>query len=105
MPTRPKIAGRERRVHALICSLPFSGAATAHTFAMTIESLLQGHVGAFEWLGGVPRECVYDNRRSAVARRERMDGRDVISWNARFSQLRGHYASHAHACTPETPRP
>jgi transposase len=106
MPTRPKIAGRERRVYALICSLPFSGAATAHfTFDMTVESFLEGHVRAFEWLGGVPRECVYDNLRSAVARRERVDGgRDVIHWNPRFSQLRGHYAFHAHACTPDTPR-
>ena len=105
MPTRPRIAGRERRVYALVCSLPFSGAATAHfTFDLTIESFLEGHVRAFEWLGGVPRECVYDNLRSAVARRERRDGGDVIHWNPRFSQLRGHYAFHAHPCTPETPR-
>jgi transposase len=105
MPTRPRILGRERRVYALIFTLPYSGASTAHfTFDMTIESFLQGHVRAFDWLGGVPRECVYDNLRSAVARRERADGRDVITWNARFSQLRGHYAFHATACTPETPR-
>jgi hypothetical protein len=81
MPTRPKIAGRERRVYALICSLPFSGASTAHlSFDMTIESLLEGHVRALGWLGGVPRECVYHNLRSVVARR---DG-DAITWNARF---------------------
>ena len=101
MPTRPKIAGRERRVYALICSLPFSGASTAHfSFDMTVESFLEGHVRAFDWLGGVPRECVYDNLRSVVARRER----DQINWNARFVQLRGHYAFHASACTPATPR-
>jgi len=101
MPTRPVIAGRERRVYALICSLPYSGASTAHfSFDMTVESFLEGHVRAFEWLGGVPRECVYDNLRSAVARR---DG-DVVTWNPRFVQLRGHYAFHATACTPETPR-
>jgi len=105
MPTRPKILGRERRVYALICTLPFSGASTAHfTFDMTIESFLQGHVRAFDWLGGVPRECVYDNLRAAVARRERAGGKDVVHWNPRFSQLRGHYAFHAHACTPQTPR-
>jgi transposase len=105
MPTRPTILGRERRVYALIFTLPFSGASTAHfTFDMTIESFLQGHVRAFEWLGGVPRECVYDNLRAAVARREKIDGRDVITWNQRFSQLRGHYAFHATACTPQTPR-
>jgi transposase len=101
MPTRPRIAGRERRVYALVCALPFSGASTAHfSFDMTAESFLEGHVRAFAWLGGVPRECVYDNLRSAVARR---DG-DRIAWNPRFVQLRGHYAFHATACTPATPR-
>jgi transposase len=105
MPTRPRIAGRERRVYALVCALPYCGASTAHfSFDMTIESFLQGHVRAFAWLGGVPRECVYDNLRSAVARRERHNDRDVVFWNERFLQLRGHYAFHAHACTPETPR-
>ena len=75
-----RIAGRERRVYALVCSLPFSGAATAHfSFDMTIESFLEGHVRAFEWLGGVPRECVYDNLRSAVAARARRRRRDVIT--------------------------
>ena len=101
MPTRPRIAGRERRVYALIASLPFSGAQTAHfSFDLTAESFLEGHVRALEWLGGVPRECVYDNLRSVVARR---DG-DVICWNPRFVALRGHYAFHATACTPGTPR-
>ena len=43
MPTRPKIAGRERRVYALICSLPFSGASTAHfSFDMTTEAVSGG---------------------------------------------------------------
>jgi transposase len=101
MPTRPRVAGRERRVYALICALPFSGASTAHfSFDMTIESFLEGHVRALDWLGGVPRECVYDNLRSVVARR---DG-DVVTWSPRFVQLRGHYAFHATACTPATPR-
>src|SRR5689334_12062265 len=101
MPTCPRIGGRERRVYALVCALPYSGAATAHfSLEMSIESFLEGHVRALAWLGGVPRECVYDNLRSAVARREG----EQISWNARFVQLRGHYAFHAHACTPATPR-
>jgi transposase len=105
MPTRPSVLGRERRVYALICALPFSGASTAHfTFDMTIESFLQGHVRAFDWLGGVPRECVYDNLRAAVAKREKLGATEVVHWNPRFQQLRGHYAFHAHACTPETPR-
>jgi len=102
MPTRPRIAGIERRVYALIASLPFSGAQTAHfSFDMTLESFLEGHVRVFEWLGGVPRECVYDNLRSVVAKR---DTRQVVRWNQRFLHLRGHYAFHSTACTPSTPR-
>jgi transposase len=101
MPTRPRIAGRRRRVYALVAALPFSGAQTAHfSLDLTAESFLEGHVRALEWLGGVPRECVYDNLRSVVARR---DG-DAIGWNPRFVALRGHYAFHATACTPATPR-
>jgi transposase len=52
MPTRPTLAGRERRVYALLASLPYSGAQTAFfSFEMTIEAFLEGHVRAFEWLG------------------------------------------------------
>lgn len=101
MPTRPQLLGRERRVYALIASLPYSGAQTAFfSLEMTIEAFLEGHVRAFEWLGGVPRECVYDNLRSVVARRE---GEEIV-WNQRFLHLRGHYGFHATACTPATPR-
>ncbi len=97
MPTRPTLAGRERRVYAL----PYSGAQSAFfSLEMTLESFLEGHVRALEWLGGVPRECVYDNVRTVVARREG----DEVVWNRRFLHLRGHYGFHASACTPATPR-
>lgn len=101
MPTRPVVAGRERRVYALVASLPYSGAQTVFfSLDLTLESFLEGHVRAFEWLGGVPRECVYDNLRSVVARREA----ERVVWSPRFLHLRGHYGFHAHACTPATPR-
>jgi transposase len=101
MASRPRVAGRERRVYALVASLPYSGAQTAFfSLEMTLESFLEGHVHAFEWLGGVPRECVYDNLRAVVARREA----DEVVWNRRFLHLRGHYGFHASACTPASPR-
>jgi transposase len=101
LPTRPRLAGRERRIYALVGSLPYSGAQSAHfSFEMTLESFLEGHARLFDWLDGVTHECVYDNLRSVVAKRER----DEVRWNARFLHLRGHYAFHATACTPATPR-
>src|SRR6266487_3461555 len=97
MPTRPTLAGRERRLYALVASLPYSGAQTAFfSVDLTLESFLEGHVRTLEWLGGVPRECVYDNLRSVVARREG----DEVVWNRRFLHLRGHYGFHAHPLTP-----
>jgi len=101
MPGRPRLLGRERRVYALIVTLPYSGAQTAHfSLDMSVESFLEGHVAAFAFLGGVPRECVYDNLRAAVARRQG----EQVRWAPRFWHLRGHYAFSAHACTPRTPR-
>src|SRR5205085_11825693 len=85
-----------------VAALSLSGAHTAHfSFDMVLESFLEGHVWVFDWLGGVPRECVYDNLRSVVAKR---DCRQVVRWNPRFLHLRGHYAFHSTACTPATPR-
>jgi len=56
MPTRATVCGSERRVYALVASLPYSGAQTAFfSLDLTIESFLEGHVRALEWLGGVPR--------------------------------------------------
>jgi hypothetical protein len=101
MPTRPRLAGRERRVYALLLTLPYSGAQTAHfTLDMSVEAFLEGHVRAFSFLGGVPRELVYDNLRAAVARREG----PAVRWTPRFLHLRGHYGFHATACTPGAPR-
>jgi transposase len=53
MPTRPTVAGRERRVYALLASLPYSGAQTAFfSLDLTLESFLEGHVRALEgWEG------------------------------------------------------
>src|SRR5207247_10503012 len=47
MPTRPTVARRERRVYALVASLPYSGAQTVFfSLDLTLESFLEGHVRA-----------------------------------------------------------
>jgi transposase len=90
MPTRPWIGGVRRSVYALVALLPFSGAQTAHfSFDATLESFLEGNVRVFDWLGGVPRDCFYDNLPEIIAKR---DGRQALRWNKRFRGLRSHYA-------------
>jgi transposase len=56
LPTRPRIAGRERRVFALLGSLPHSGAQSAHfSFDMTAESFLEGRARSENQFGGDAR--------------------------------------------------
>lgn len=45
----PGSPGGERRTYALVGSLPYSGAQSAHfSFDMTLESFLEGHVRLFD---------------------------------------------------------
>ncbi len=61
------------------------------------EAFLEGHVVAFERLGGVPGRIRYDNLRSAVVRVLR--GRDRTEAE-RFIALRSHYGFDSFFCEP-----
>jgi len=60
------------------------------------EEFLRCHENAFRYFGGVPRECWYDNLRSAVI--ERMGS--LIHFNPLFMAYLGHHGIHPHACNP-----
>lgn len=62
-----------------------------------LEAFLEGHRRAFEWLGGVPGELVYDNPKTAVVK--------ILSGPKRqehqvFSSLRAHYLFESIFCRP-----
>ena len=61
------------------------------------EALLEGHVLAFERLGGVPARIRYDNLKPAVARV--LQGRDRVE-TERFIALRSHYGFDSFFCAP-----
>ena len=61
------------------------------------ESFLQGHVCAFDFLGGVPKELVYDNLKVAV--NKILKGRDREEQVA-FIAFRSHYLFESRFCTP-----
>lgn len=74
-------------------AVPFAWAAPTEK----LEAFLEGHVKAFAWLGGVPRECVYDNPKTAVVR--------ILSGPHRqeheiFSSLRAYYLFDSTFCRP-----
>ena len=64
-----KIAGVRRKAHVFHLKLPFSKAWFACAYpSENAESFVDGHVGAFEFFGGVPKSIVYDNPAYAVRR-------------------------------------
>jgi len=56
-------------------------------FDQRMGSFLDGHVGAFDFFGGVPRRLLYDNLKSAVLERRR----DAIRFHPTLLALAAHY--------------
>jgi transposase len=63
-------------------------------------SLIRRHQNAFEYYGGIPRECLYDNEKTVVLRWE--CGRPVF--NPAFTAFITHYNCKPIACRPRSPQ-
>jgi transposase len=93
------IAGVAERLWMFVLRLSHSGKAVHLAYAnQAQESFLDGHVRAFELLGGVPTGMIrYDNLKPAVIRvllgRQRWE-------NERFVALRSHYGYDSFYCQP-----
>jgi hypothetical protein len=61
------------------------------------EAFLEGHVRAFEYLGGVPDRLTYDNTTLAVTRVGKGKDRKLTK---KFRELKGYYAFKTNFCTP-----
>ena len=93
------IAGLVMKLYMFCMRLSHSGKAVHVAYAnQTQESFLDGHVRAFEALGGVPTGMIrYDNLKPAVIRvalgRERFE-------HPRFVAMRSHYGYDSFFCAP-----
>jgi transposase len=84
--------------HLFVMRLSASGRAFHRVYAgETQEVFIDGHVGAFERFGGVPRRIRYDNLKPAVTKV--LQGRDRLE-AARFVALRSHYGFDSFFCIP-----
>jgi hypothetical protein len=83
------IAGVEQKAHYLAIDLPHSDDCFVAAFpAETTEALLEGHVRAFAYLGGVPTRILYDNTKIAVAKI--LGGEERLRTRS-FSELQSYY--------------
>ena len=90
--------GRARRaLSCFVMVLSSSRAMHARFFwDQKLENFICGHVEAFEALGGVPREVLYDNLKSVVLER---DG-DHVRYHPQILELAGHYHFAPKPCAP-----
>jgi transposase len=93
------LRGERTKLHLFTFRLSFSGLAVHRAFGtQSQESFLEGHVHAFDRVGGVPVEHVrYDNLKAAVSRV--LFGRDRTE-SARWTTFRSHYGFDAFYCQP-----
>lgn len=89
------------RVHFFVMVLGFS----RRLFARGYEDerrkhLIDGHLRAFEWFGGYPRELLYDNARTMVMTERPEEGR----LNKVFKDFADHYGFEPRFCAPYRPR-
>jgi len=66
-----------------------------------LQSVLRCHIGAFEALGGAPREILYDRMKTAVVG-EDVDG--LVVYNRGLLDLARHYGFQPRACRPYRPK-
>jgi transposase len=82
-------AGVKCKAHYLAIDLPQSDDCFVMAFpAETTEAFLEGHLRAFAYFGGVPRQILYDNTKLAVAK---ILGGGERKKTQAFSELQSHY--------------
>jgi transposase len=93
------LAGQRRKCVLFTLRLSYSGKAVHRVYATpSQEAFLEGHVEAFEALGGVPsRHIRYDNLKPAV--KQVRFGRSRKE-TARWASFRSRYGASAFYCTP-----
>jgi transposase len=65
--------------------------------SQNLQSVLRCHIGAFEAMGGVPEEVLYDRMKTAVIGE---DDAGVVTYNAALVALLNHYGAVPRACRP-----
>lgn len=90
--------GRQQRLYAFLMTLGWSRAMYLEFTVSTNEALwLRCHLRAFHYLGGVPKQILHDNLKTAVLSR-RPDG--TIHWHPRYLDFADYYGFTPRPCQP-----
>lgn len=89
---------RRRRLYAFVMTLGWSRAMYLEfTVSADMAMWLRAHVHAFHYLGGVTREVLHDNLKTAVLGR---NSERTVRWHARYLDFADYYGFTPRACQP-----
>jgi transposase len=95
--TRLWIADTEVTAHIFVLTLGFSRRVWARAYPNErLATVLDAHERAFQYLGGVPLECLYDNPRTLVLGRQA----GSVLWHRVFEDFARYYGFTPRACQP-----
>jgi transposase len=90
--------GRQQRLYAFVMALGYSRMMYLEfTTSTEVTTWLRCHQHAFEYFGGVPREILHDNLKTAVLSR---GAGGKIHWNPRYLDFALYYGFSPHPCKP-----
>ena len=90
--------GKKRRVWVFVMTLGWSRACYVELVRKAaVSAFIQCHVNAFEYLGGVPRRCLYDNAKVVTLGRDE-EKRPI--WNQRMLDFARRVGFEARLCQP-----
>jgi transposase len=90
--------GVQRKLYAFLMTLGFSRVMYLE-FTVSLDTAwwLRGHLHAFAYFGGVPRQVLHDNLKSAVLGR---DATGTVQWNPRYLDFATQLGFSPRACAP-----
>ena len=90
--------GKKHRIWAFVMTMGWSRACYVELVRKAdTAAFIQCHVNAFEYLGGVPRRCLYDNAKVVTLGR---DGDGRIEWNLRMLDFARRVGFDIRLCQP-----
>ena len=90
--------GKKHRIWVFVMVLGWSRACYAELVRKAdTATFIQCHVNAFEYLGGVPRRCLYDNAKVVTLG---MDGEGQVAWNLRMLDFARRLGFEVRLCRP-----
>jgi len=94
------VDGKETKLYAFVMVLGYSRKAFVHfTTSMDMATVLACHILAFQYLGGAPREILYDNMRTAF----QPDSEGIWRPTKRLAALAVHYGFAPKRCRARRP--